>query len=115
MFTRKMSKEVHVSHWKKGDKSCIIRSEKSADNDYWDRVSTFTFSGYNPFPCYSMKSTYKVISAWMKENGWECKPNGYNACIYNIIDNGTGEVVTTCSSSTVYVPVNGRKPCGNER
>ena len=86
------------SIWQKGDKICRITSTGELK-----RVSTFRFSGYNPFPCFSMQSTFTVISKWMQENGWERKPGGYRDTTTTISEDG--KVSEVYRTKEIFVPV----------
>lgn len=57
---------VTTSIWKKDGKVCKVHST-------WKKGSTnitFQFTGWNPFPCFSMMSTYPVVAKWLQDNGW---------------------------------------------
>lgn len=88
MTTKKLEKVIIVSDWRKDGKICHVRSEKKMVEGvicpHLAKVGTFTFTGYNPFPCYSMKSTFEVVSKWLYENGWEKEGSIYET-YYNVL------------------------------
>lgn len=61
-------KEItYISRWvKDGYRLTVFSKGKEGE-----KIKTFTFSGpINPFPCFSMKSTFDVLSAWLRNNEW---------------------------------------------
>ena len=88
------------SIWQKGNEICRIYSSGL----FGGRVSTFRFSGYNPFPCYSMESTFTVIEEWMKANGWTRKPGGFRVTTTTFF-NDNGDKVKVYETKETYIPV----------
>lgn len=89
----------YESRFKKGNKICHVRSEY--DGDYTSSVGTFTFCGYNPFPCFSMITNYKTVSDWLIANGWEREKYYSFRKVEDSYDNETGEVLSHCSESKI--------------
>lgn len=89
-----------MSIWQKEDKICRIQSTQEGNG-----TPIFVFRGYNPFPCFNMKSTFTIINKWMKENGWERKPGGYKVVTIDEIDPETGELLWHSSTRETYIPV----------
>ena len=97
----KQKTEISIqSIWQKGNEICRIYSSGL----YGGRVSTFRFSGYNPFPCYSMESTFTVINQWMKENGWTKKPGGFRVTTTTFC-NDDKEIIKVYETKETYIPV----------
>ncbi len=103
---KRATKLIYTSTWKKEDKRCHITSEKQIRQQGIDPainpIGTFTFAGHNPFPCYSMKSTYGVITRWMRENGWtRIKPQKMKV-VYDVIDDETGEIIADTTREVIW-------------
>lgn len=63
----------YQSIWTKDNRICKVNSRANYKNGHPDKI-VFTFIGWNPFPCYSMVSTYPVVAKWLTENGWTKMP-----------------------------------------
>lgn len=46
-------------------KTCKVISERKKDC-----VFHVTFRGWNPFPCFSMETSWNPLIDWMTNNGW---------------------------------------------
>ena len=57
--------EIHMFTLKGTAKICRVYSSIKNGKNF------LTFIGWNPFPCYSMETTWRVFVKWMTENGWE--------------------------------------------
>ena len=59
---------TYISRWvKNGIRLAVVSNGKEGQ-----KVKKFTFHGpASPFPCFSMESTFDVISAWLRNNGWD--------------------------------------------
>ena len=97
------------STWKKGNKRCKVRSTREFVSGCLNMISEISFAGDNPFPCYQMTSTFNVLAAWMLENGWTKEPGGQTITYYDVIDDNTGEVITTYRNVTKTVSIMERK------
>lgn len=89
--TEKKTRRIFISLWKHESRpACKITSVYEGD-----KLPVFSFSGYNPFPCYSMVASYNAVYNWMENNGWENV--GKVTSIYHTdeIDSATGEVYYT--------------------
>ena len=63
------------SVWKREDgKQLKLFSRSERGNE---KEKEFHFSGYNPFPCKRMISTFGIVENWLKANGWERVPGGF--------------------------------------
>ena len=65
-------KEItYISRWVKNGRRLTVYSNGKEG----EKIKTFTFSGpVNPFPCFSMKSTFDVLSSWLMNNEWNRIP-----------------------------------------
>jgi hypothetical protein len=66
----KMTNEItYVSMWehKETGRRCRIINKKREHSRYSD----FSVGGYNPLPCVSFVSSYTIVAAWLRANGWE--------------------------------------------
>ena len=45
----------------------VVKVISSAQNNGRHHV---TFQGWNPFPCFSMETSFKVLREWLIDNGW---------------------------------------------
>lgn len=80
---------VFVSRWSKENEICTVHSKRKEG----DKTARFWFTGYNPFPCFYMMSTYTCVSGWLEGNGW--KKDNFQRVSYttDIIDDATGEIL----------------------
>lgn len=91
------------SIWVKGEKKLRLFS---SSEDQAKKTREFFFTGYNPFPCYSMESTFHIVAAWLKANGWERQPGGFITTSVSNEYNEFGEkFVNTHTVVTRFVPV----------
>lgn len=65
--------KTSCSIWRKDGKQLRLFSNENNG----EKVKRFYFVGHNPFPCYSMNSTFHVVADWLKANGWERQPGGF--------------------------------------
>lgn len=99
MEDRHATKIIITSNWEKDGKVCRVLSERDIVLEPNSRkrvpvpVATFQFSGYNPLPCYSMQSTFEIVSQWMYKNGWKPSGNRSTETFYVTIDTETEEVL----------------------
>lgn len=99
MRKRYATKVIFTSDWENDKKICHVHSKREIIRDiatgatYPTSVATFQFSGWNPFPCYSMHSTFGVVAKWMRENGWMPNGNYSKEIYYETIDTETGEIL----------------------
>lgn len=109
MLERKLAREITVSIWEKDGKKCRVISTKGncVLCGGVSMIPVFTFTGYNPFPCFSMKASWKAVSAWLTENGWERKPGGSRTLVFDETSSETGELVNTETVIEKYIPVPG--------
>ena len=87
-----MNKEKTIcnSTWKKGTDWFHLTTTKNGN----EKKYTAYFSGpCQPFPCFSMETTYSVLASWLNANGWERCHIVDKTHIYDEIDNETGEIV----------------------
>ena len=61
------------SVWAKGNKKMRL----VANYEKGEKPKTFYCIGHNPFPCFTMKSTYHIVNEWLKANGWEQQTGGF--------------------------------------
>ena len=94
---------IHVSWWEKGDKVTKMVSEYKNGN----KIGTFAFQIYNPFPCYTMRTTHHVVAAWLKANGWTRREVTIDKYITDEISDETGEIINHWEVVKEYV--DGRK------
>lgn len=47
------------------DKTCKVISTRLNNGNL-----SVVFSGWNPFPCYRMETSWEVFTKWMEANGW---------------------------------------------
>lgn len=80
---------IHISWWEKGNMVTKVVSEYNDGN----KIGTFEFQIYNPFPCYTMRTTYHVVSAWLKANGWVRREVTIDKYITDNISDETGEIL----------------------
>ncbi len=104
---KKATNVIMESTWQKDGKTCKVCSEKAIVNNGYkalpSRRGTFTFKGCNPFPCYSMESTYESVSAWLLSNGWKRAARTTSITIfYDVIDDNTGEVLCETTDNYYY-------------
>lgn len=92
---------VYMSTWTKGNKLCNVRSERK----YGDRVARFWFSGWNPFPCFYMTSTAKIVTKWLVDNGWTREVRARISVTNDVIDDCTGEILDHSVTVYNYIPV----------
>lgn len=84
-----MEKKItSCSIWVKGEKKLRLFS---SSEDQAKKTREFFFTGYNPFPCYSMESTFHIVAAWLKANGWERQPGGFVTTREEFADSITGK------------------------
>ncbi len=57
-------KRTEIHTFVKGEKKCKVTSQRKGNN------FIVTFCGWNPFPCYSMETSWSTFKKWMNENGW---------------------------------------------
>ena len=86
-----------TSTWTKENKICHVHTNRDPGDDFpptkADKVCKAWFTGYNPFPCYTMETTYAVLADWLKANGWEKQKNMVIVYTCDQINTETGEVV----------------------
>ena len=102
---RKKSYISFESTWHKGSQWVTVRSIRSVlPNDDVETRSTFIFLGpHNPFPCYSMISTYEVIREWFISNGWSKGNRTSRFVTYDMIDAVTGKkLIDRVQEKTYY-------------
>lgn len=95
----KESKVAYESVWKNGSRTCTVRATKLKG----DKTAVFTFSGFNPFPCFYMQSTYACVAKWLQENGWK---NGNKFSVTHtedVINTETGEIISHHVTTRTYV------------
>lgn len=46
-------------------KTCKVISERKKES-----VFHVTFVGWNPFPCFSMETSFPTLINWLTQNGW---------------------------------------------
>lgn len=97
------SRAIHISWWGKDKLVTKMVSEYKNGN----KIGTFEFQIYNPFPCYSMRSTYGVVSGWLKANGWTRREVTIDKYITDDISDVTGEILNHWEVVKEYV--DGRK------
>ena len=83
------TKAVHTSWWEKDNLVTKMVSVYKNGNE----VGNFEFHTYNPFPCYTMRTTYHVVSAWLKANGWTRREVTIDKYITDDISDETGEIL----------------------
>lgn len=105
----KISKFKASSYWKKGCKICRIETEKDATS----HISKCRFHGDNPFPCYSMTTTFSVLAEWLRNNGWERINNEIFEIINDTIDDETGEVLCHSVERNIHHHYAGRVTIDN--
>lgn len=99
-----MEKKItSCSIWVKGEKKLRLFS---SSEDQVKKTREFFFTGYNPFPCYSMESTFHIVAAWLKANGWERQPGGFETIVRECkCDGGDGyETIVRETIRTRFVP-----------
>lgn len=110
MIMKKPEQVTITSDWEKDGKICHITSLKEvipwADgHEKPEKYGKFSFTGYNPFPCREMRSTFVLIEKWMRENGWKRTHrvtkwiSGYD------VDDRTGEYINRYDEIYHYIPV----------
>jgi len=92
-----------TSAWKKDGNICNVHTTKEICGK---RIADISFTGTNPFPCYSMKSTYGVVAEWLKENGWTKTETERITRVVDQVDDTTGEVTSHSSRTTETKVVN---------
>ena len=77
-------KEItYISRWVKDGYGLTVFSNGKEG----EKIKTFTFSGpINPFPCFSMESTFEVLSGWLRNNGWKQIPGYEKHVITHSVD-----------------------------
>lgn len=110
---KRENKIIITSVWKNANGYiCHVTSEKRiVHKEEWprpDNKGKFTFSGYNPFPCYEMISTFESVSAWLKANGWTQMIGGNQTIFYDVINSITGEIIAETTETKIYIPVPGK-------
>jgi len=102
----KKTRVTYRSYWEKGNKKCIVVSEsQTLANGKLGKAKEFYFAGYNPFPCFSMMSTYDVVEKWMQDNGWNRTSGSDVTFITDEICDETGEVYYQSKQVYHYIPV----------
>ena len=99
----KTTTAIHISWWEKGNMVTKVVSEYENGN----KIGFFKFQIYNPFPCYSMRSTYGVVSRWLKISGWKQREVTIDKYITDEISEETGEILNHWEVVKEYV--DGRK------
>lgn len=96
MATQRRMTELVVSSVWKNDKGWICNIHSTT---YFNKKSptapTITFSGYNPFPCYSMVAPYSTVASWMAKNGWKQLPGKRETWSWDVVNNN-GEIIGGC-------------------
>ena len=101
----KKSSETGICRWNNGEKRCTICSKRETTPKGKDKAWKVTFSGWNPFPCYSMVTTIDVLFNWLINNGWKLEPGGTRTVTQTEIDDRTGEVISERKFTTIWIPV----------
>ena len=96
--------KTSCSIWRKDGKQLRLFSN---GND-GEKVKRFYFVGHNPFPCYSMNSTFHIVAEWLKANVWERQPGGFETIVRECkCDGGDGyETIVRETIRTRFVPFN---------
>lgn len=105
MKQRQITSICETSKWTKDHETCHVHSTKEIVNGKLEHIPTFTFTGKNPFPCYSMRASYGAIQDFMVLNGWDLKPGGKRTTKYYEYDTETGEVINEGKETVVFVPI----------
>lgn len=101
-MSRRATRSIYETRWVKENLRCRIISQREfLSNGNLSKISTIIVAGDNPFPCYSMTSTYHVVAEWMCENGWEPVSGYRKETRYDVIDDHTGEVINTYCNTVI--------------
>ena len=92
---------VYTSTWTKGAKICTVHSERKDG----DRTARFWFTGWNPFPCFYMMSSAKIVTKWLVDNGWTREIRARISATLDVIDDCTGEILNHSVAVYNYIPV----------
>lgn len=100
------NKIVYTSTWTKGTKICRVHSERKDG----DRTARFWFTGWNPFPCFYMMSSAKIVTKWLIDNGWTREIRARISRTNYVIDDCTGELLDHNVTVYNYIPVRETAP-----
>ena len=83
-----------TSRWKKeregGGYPLTLRVETEKKDKFGH--CTAIFVGHNPFPCFSMETSFPVLAAWLKANGWVQYGDTWLTMVEDSINDDTGEI-----------------------
>lgn len=94
---RKETSVVYTSKWTDGSHTCMVHSERKSG----ERFAKFWFTGWNPFPCVYMESTYTIISEWLTAAGYKKAIQERVSYTTDTIDSETGEIID--HTNVVYI------------
>lgn len=94
---RKETSVVYTSKWTNGNHTCMVHSERKSG----ERFAKFWFTGWNPFPCVYMESTYTLISEWLTAAGYKKAIQERVSYTTDTIDSETGEIID--HTNVVYI------------
>ena len=57
--------EIHRFINLENGKKCKVISTRLPNGNF-----SVVFRGWNPFPCYSMETSWSTLQKWMTDNGW---------------------------------------------
>lgn len=94
---RKETSVAYTSKWTDGNHTCMVHSERKSG----ERFAKFWFTGWNPFPCVYMESTYTLISEWLTAAGYKKAIQERVSYTTDTIDSETGEIID--HATAVYI------------